>query len=157
MEGRKVVRFGGGGWGRKMGVEGWGKVVDGRGLTKAQNHLIETASVKTGSMLIWDTGRYEILPYHRQVDTAMTDDEISSYPSSADDEATRPEQAASEQQTLGQAFRNVSFPIPLFSSHRSVSGSEILMEGLAEEDPATSSWSEIATRLYNNAPSILEG
>ncbi|KAL4733550.1 hypothetical protein BDV11DRAFT_199825 [Aspergillus similis] len=26
------------------------------------NHLIETASEKTGSMIIWDTGEYEILP-----------------------------------------------------------------------------------------------
>ncbi|KAJ0419340.1 DNA polymerase ligase-domain-containing protein [Aspergillus carlsbadensis] len=26
------------------------------------NHLIETASVKTGSMIIWDTGVYEVLP-----------------------------------------------------------------------------------------------
>ena len=27
------------------------------------NHLIETASHQTGSMLIWDTGNYEVLPY----------------------------------------------------------------------------------------------
>jgi len=29
----------------------------------AQNHLIETASYSTGTMLIWDTGEYSVLPY----------------------------------------------------------------------------------------------
>jgi DNA polymerase Ligase (LigD) len=28
------------------------------------NHLIETASHQTGTMLIWDTGEYEVLPYY---------------------------------------------------------------------------------------------
>ena len=28
-----------------------------------QNHLIEIASHSTGSMLIWDCGEYEVLPY----------------------------------------------------------------------------------------------
>jgi hypothetical protein len=27
-------------------------------------HLIEMGSTRTGSMLIWDTGVYEILPYY---------------------------------------------------------------------------------------------
>ena len=35
------------------------------------NHLIETASHSTGTMLIWDTGQYEILPYYdRDVELA---------------------------------------------------------------------------------------
>ncbi|KAM0222670.1 hypothetical protein ACHAPQ_002034 [Fusarium lateritium] len=31
-------------------------------VTRSQNHLIETASTSTGSLLIWDTGTYSILP-----------------------------------------------------------------------------------------------
>ena len=42
-----------------------------------QNHLIETASVNTGSMLIWDTGEYEVLPYYEQT-MAETDSDDSS-------------------------------------------------------------------------------
>jgi hypothetical protein len=30
------------------------------------NHLIETASLTTGSMLIWDTGLYEVLPFKEE-------------------------------------------------------------------------------------------
>lgn len=30
------------------------------------NHLIETASHETGTMLIWDTGEYEVLPYYEE-------------------------------------------------------------------------------------------
>lgn len=33
-------------------------------LSLLKNHLIETASASTGSLLIWDTGEYEMLPYH---------------------------------------------------------------------------------------------
>lgn len=32
------------------------------GLTETQNHLIESASARTGSLLIWDTGTYTVLP-----------------------------------------------------------------------------------------------
>ncbi|KAF2483484.1 DNA polymerase ligase-domain-containing protein [Neohortaea acidophila] len=40
------------------------------------NNLIESASHSTGSLLIWDTGEYEVLPW-RQTDTRSTDDEHS--------------------------------------------------------------------------------
>ena len=44
------------------------------------NHLIETASHSTGSMLIWDTGEYEVLPYHGENNgdstAACSEDEI---------------------------------------------------------------------------------
>lgn len=42
-----------------------------------QNHLIETASPTTGSMLIWDTGEYEILPYQPEPTQPETDDSQS--------------------------------------------------------------------------------
>jgi hypothetical protein len=42
------------------------------------NNLIESASHATGSLLIWDTGEYEILPRKMSQDTtATTDDDMS--------------------------------------------------------------------------------
>lgn len=41
------------------------------------NNLIESASHATGSLLIWDTGEYEVLPYREHVKARTTDDELS--------------------------------------------------------------------------------
>lgn len=41
------------------------------------NNLIESASHATGSLLIWDTGEYEVLPYRESVRARTTDDELS--------------------------------------------------------------------------------
>lgn len=41
------------------------------------NNLIESASHSTGSLLIWDTGEYEVLPYREPVKARTTDDELS--------------------------------------------------------------------------------
>jgi hypothetical protein len=41
------------------------------------NNLTESASHSTGSLLIWDTGEYEVLPYREQPKARMTDDELS--------------------------------------------------------------------------------
>ncbi|GAB7338476.1 hypothetical protein MBLNU457_4757t1 [Dothideomycetes sp. NU457] len=42
------------------------------------NHLIESASHQTGSLLIWDTGKYEVLPRQSKVRRAAeTEDELS--------------------------------------------------------------------------------
>lgn len=66
--------------------------------------MIETASIRTGSMLIWDTGEYEILPYDidpvgPETDDSGTDD--SSVPKSS------PVDDRSESEKLFQAFHNV--------------------------------------------------
>jgi hypothetical protein len=50
------------------------------------NNLIESASHATGSLLIWDTGEYEVLPYREPVRERTTDDELSD--SGSDIEAT---------------------------------------------------------------------
>jgi hypothetical protein len=50
------------------------------------NNLIESASHATGSLLIWDTGEYEVLPYREPVRERTTDDEHSD--SGSDREAT---------------------------------------------------------------------
>lgn len=45
-------------------------------LTKVKNNLIESASHATGSLLIWDTGEYEVLPYREtRRDAADTDED----------------------------------------------------------------------------------
>jgi hypothetical protein len=52
------------------------------------NNLIESASHATGSLLIWDTGEYEMLPYREPVRERTTDDELSDSGSGSDIEAT---------------------------------------------------------------------
>jgi hypothetical protein len=59
------------------------------------NHLIESASSKTGSLLIWDTGTYEVLPRKKEgrnrkgtPSPQTTDDENGA--SSSEDEASKP-------------------------------------------------------------------
>ncbi|EFW17834.1 hypothetical protein D8B26_004829 [Coccidioides posadasii str. Silveira] len=37
------------------------------------NHLIESASTSSGSLIIWDTGEYSILPYHAPKEATETD------------------------------------------------------------------------------------
>ncbi|KAI4211294.1 MAG: hypothetical protein L6R36_009507, partial [Xanthoria steineri] len=66
------------------------------------NHLIETASTSTGSLLIWDTGEYTILPYHSD-QTSQTDTE-SSHSSSS--ESHQPSTTSNESSKLHQAFQN---------------------------------------------------
>ena len=61
------------------------------------NHLIETASHSTGSMLIWDTGEYEILPYKHTVARNDSDDENGGTVASGKPEVT-------EQEKLKEAF-----------------------------------------------------
>ncbi|KAI7008655.1 hypothetical protein KC362_g17511, partial [Hortaea werneckii] len=41
------------------------------------NNLIESASHATGSLLIWDTGEYEVMPRPQSQRQKMTDDELS--------------------------------------------------------------------------------
>ena len=60
------------------------------------NHLIESASSKTGSLLIWDTGTYEVLPrkkdgrsWRGMPSPQTTDDEETGSGSDDDDETSR--------------------------------------------------------------------
>ena len=71
-------------------------------LSLSKNHLIETASASTGSLLIWDTGEYEMLPYHKQTEQ-MTDDELSD----DSDGDSSPFSNLSDSENLQTAFRNV--------------------------------------------------
>ncbi|KAA8614496.1 LigD-N domain-containing protein [Pyrenophora tritici-repentis] len=53
------------------------------------NHLIESASTKTGSLLIWDTGTYSVLPRtkkkSRTPSPQTTDDEVTETDSDTDE------------------------------------------------------------------------
>ncbi|KAJ6140557.1 hypothetical protein N7470_010353 [Penicillium chermesinum] len=65
------------------------------------NHLIETASPKTGSLIIWDTGEYEVLPYEEEQSQLETDDSRSD----SDGPETRSE-AVSHSHKLKEGFKN---------------------------------------------------
>lgn len=60
------------------------------------NHLIESASNKTGSLLIWDTGTYEVLPRKKEgrsrkgILSPQTTDDDTSESDSADERTTSP-------------------------------------------------------------------
>ena len=66
----------------------------------SKNHLIETASMSTGSLLVWDTGEYEMLPYREKVEE-VTDDELSG---DSDGDSSN----LSDSEKLHAAFQNVS-------------------------------------------------
>ena len=68
----------------------------------SKNHLIETASASTGSLLIWDTGEYEMLPYRKDIEQ-MTDEELSG-DSDGDISSSL---NLSDSEKLHAAFRNV--------------------------------------------------
>ncbi|KAH9894615.1 DNA polymerase ligase-domain-containing protein [Xylariomycetidae sp. FL2044] len=65
------------------------------------NHLVETASESTGSLLIWDTGTYSILPHSASLRHGYTTDSHSSLSDAGDDDNEKP----TEQQKLHQAFQ----------------------------------------------------
>ncbi|KAF4967297.1 hypothetical protein FSARC_5127 [Fusarium sarcochroum] len=72
------------------------------------NHLIETASTSTGSLLIWDTGIYSILPRKRKHSP-------SADPSSPPSSPTSPS-ASTPQALLHAAFQNRKIRIRLHGS-----------------------------------------
>lgn len=76
------------------------------------NHLIESASPKTGSLLIWDTGTYSVLPRkktaNRPPSPQTTDDGNDSSDSEPDTAAIRPSKrsdAKHENEKLIEAFQ----------------------------------------------------
>jgi hypothetical protein len=74
------------------------------------NHLIESASTKTGSLLIWDTGTYEVLPRTKEINRRgipspqTTDDENETSDPDGNGTAS-PAQKTHENQNLIAAFQ----------------------------------------------------
>ncbi|KAJ5812062.1 hypothetical protein N7474_008363 [Penicillium riverlandense] len=68
------------------------------------NHLIETASSKTGSMIIWDTGEYEVLPYN--IDQAEPETDDSRTDVSDDPISVSPSEQVPDSVKLHEAFNN---------------------------------------------------
>lgn len=64
--------------------------------------MIETASSKTGSFIIWDTGEYEVLPYLQEQILSETDDSRSHASFDGD-----PKETFSDSAKLRDAFQNV--------------------------------------------------
>ncbi|KAJ5228450.1 hypothetical protein N7489_009158 [Penicillium chrysogenum] len=77
------------------------------------NHLIETASQQTGSLIIWDTGEYEILPYLMDPSGPETDDSRSEM---SEDSQVSPEEPISDSAKLRQAFQNRKIRLRLHGS-----------------------------------------
>ncbi|KAI0169826.1 DNA polymerase ligase-domain-containing protein, partial [Hypoxylon sp. FL1284] len=67
------------------------------------NHLIETASTSTGSVLIWDTGTYTVLSGGES--SGRTSKRGASTPSSSSSESETSAPALTEQQKLHRAFQ----------------------------------------------------
>ncbi|KAJ4164479.1 hypothetical protein LMH87_006152 [Akanthomyces muscarius] len=72
------------------------------------NHLIETASSDTGSLMIWDTGTYSILPRRSKYAPALDPDSGSS-----DDESTSSSSPTTQQTLLHAAFQTRKIKIRL--------------------------------------------
>ncbi|KAI9743587.1 MAG: hypothetical protein M1818_002902 [Claussenomyces sp. TS43310] len=68
------------------------------------NHLIETSSHSTGSLLIWDTGEYEVLPYRSKRNPDLDPDTASS--DSNGDAPTGSDIPLTEPEKLFAAFKN---------------------------------------------------
>lgn len=75
------------------------------------NHLIETASLSTGTMLIWDTGYYEVLPFKEEKASQETDNESDSFHS-----AKSSRDVLTEQQKLHAAFRSRKMRLKLYGT-----------------------------------------
>ena len=71
------------------------------------NHLIETASYETGTMLLWDTGEYEVIPYDSSGKSSSTENATASEGSGtdSDDAFSTKTNMASEPQKLHHAFQ----------------------------------------------------
>ncbi|KAL2870886.1 uncharacterized protein BJX67DRAFT_210109 [Aspergillus lucknowensis] len=91
------------------------------------NHLIETASAKTGSIVIWDTGQYEVLPdrpkggsdtrFETETETDTDTDECPDRPPTATEKRTEKDtNAPLECEKLRTAFRNNKIRLRLHGS-----------------------------------------
>ena len=73
------------------------------------NHLIETASHETGTMLLWDSGEYEVLPYNSSRKDGGTDTTTSAgsdTETDADDGVSGKRESEPEPQKLHRAFQS---------------------------------------------------
>lgn len=104
------------------------------------NHLIETASHSTGSMLIWDTGQYEVLPYH-ETSGDVTDDDLDIVSNTAD---------VTQQDKLRDAFQKRKVKLRLHGT-RLPSGYTISLR-LTKENFRTEQPGKPARRRKRKAP-----
>jgi hypothetical protein len=99
-----------------------------------QNNLIESASHTTGSLLIWDTGEYTVLPRKRA--EVETDDEQSD---TTDKNTTSTQVAKPENEKLIEAFQAVStkpsFQIHITDSHSAPSTSAFMAPTFQKHTP----------------------
>lgn len=77
------------------------------------NHLVEIASLSTGSMLIWDTGEFEVLPYEAKSFSSTTTEEDTD---SDDDKSRSCISGVTEQEKLRQSFLRRKVKLRLYGT-----------------------------------------
>ncbi|KAI9810176.1 MAG: hypothetical protein M1827_006622 [Pycnora praestabilis] len=78
------------------------------------NHLIETASLATGSLLIWDIGEYSILPWRPPENQTDSDSSLKDSPNHEHNQSHHIQASLkSESEKLQEAFRNRKIRIRL--------------------------------------------
>ncbi|KAH7001559.1 DNA polymerase ligase-domain-containing protein [Ilyonectria destructans] len=80
------------------------------------NHLIETASPATGSLLIWDTGTYTVLPRKSKHAPSSDPSSQASSPSSSQEDNSTATPSPTPQNLLHAAFQNRKIRIRLHGS-----------------------------------------
>ncbi|KKA22584.1 hypothetical protein T310_3375 [Rasamsonia emersonii CBS 393.64] len=111
------------------------------------NHLIETGSAKTGSMIIWDTGEYSILPYRPDPQVPETDDSSSDI-----SESSWSHEGPSESEKLREAFQNRKIRLRLHGT-RLPPNYTIVLRLSTEDDNAARSRATPRKRRRRTAPS----
>ncbi len=101
---------------------------------QSKNHLIETASHATGSLLIWDTGEYEILPRRSKHAPEIDPDSARSSESELED-GLKKDDLVSEPEKLATAFKSRKVNIRLHGT-RLPKGYTLRLRLTKEEDRA---------------------
>lgn len=99
------------------------------------NHLVETAGQHTGSLLVWDTGSYEVLPPRRSKYAAADSQEEGDSDGGQDDEDEERPGRLTEQEKLAAAFSSRKIRLRLNGS-RLPRGYAVNLRLTKEEDAA---------------------
>lgn len=94
-------------------------------------------------MIIWDTGEYEVLPYHIADSLPGTDDSRSD----SSEHGLSTGEIVSESAKLQEAFRNVSATLQFYLVYKH---NMILRLDVPAQNPATAARNTASKKLYNS-------
>ena len=109
---------------------------------------MEMASHHTGSMIIWDTGEYEVLPYRASEERPETDDDSASDVSNLSTGSPVSQQPSGSQR-LKEAFQNVRIYL-LQSIHLH----QRWLTTKTAQDPPAPAWDSSTQKLHNIAATL---